>query len=267
MRKIAVLLLVGAAVVAFTACDAMAYRFYGGTYTVPQGGVLGGYPWQGDVGSGPFPYTPTGGALSDATTTGADVVISETHQLMSANPAQLSYPPPDYPPWALTCRSPGDTNMWWGATPGNDRFTAAVLDLGQEVEINALVNIMNAGWSSSIRMQQFEVQGSHTGLAGSWTRLIYEDVTPDGYIFYEDSGDLFGLVRPASIPIGLFYNPATGLYDLDTVTYRYLSVAISRSASADSVGMSEFVIDAVPEPATILMLVGGGLLGLLRRKS
>jgi hypothetical protein len=280
MKKLVLVSLAVAAVVAFTAGDAMAYRYYGGTYTVPTwGGIYNGgsgeSPWYGDIGPGPFPYLAgaAGGALSDATQNGkGDASISETQQLMSANPGQVTFGVDDGEPWGpgswnRVCRQPGDTNMWWGSA-NTDAFTAAVIDLGQEVEINAVANIQNAIWNDNygekrIQMKDFQVYGSHNGT--DWTQMIREAPTTDGYAWYDD-GYMQIMVRPSTIPIGLFWDGSA--YTLDTVTYRYLKVNISRQSASpsDSAGISEFIIDAVPEPATMSLLLFGGLALLRRRK-
>jgi hypothetical protein len=256
MKKLVLVSLVVAAVVAFSASNAMATRYFGGTYTILKGDFYGpGWPWGGDTGTGPHAYTAeSSNALSDGT-----VSIAETEQLMSANPAQVAFADPG------NNSGPGGSDVWWGATPGNDRFDAFQIDLGKEVQIDAIAAILNVRHSpSQMSLQQLQVNGSHD--ASTWTRIIHDDTFPYAYAKYANI-----YVKPANVPIGLFYNPANaGAYDLDTVTYRYLKIAISRGGNPDtmdSTGLSEFIIDEIPEPATILMLVGGGLLGLLRRKS
>jgi hypothetical protein len=255
MKKLVLVSLVIAAVVAFTASDAMAYRYFGGSYTIGTGGMYGsGSPWFGDSGSGPHPYTAeSSSALSDGV-----VTIAETQQLMSVNPAQVAFADPAPGDKA----GPGGTDMWWGST-GNDRFNAFFVDLGAEVEIDAIAGILNKRHSpSQINLQWFRVAASHTGVSYPDTIISEEPYPDNGYNKYTNIG-----VRPSTIPIGLFRNLSTGVYDVDTVTYRYLRIEISHNGDGDSTGLSELVIDAVPEPATILMLVGGGLFGLLRRKS
>jgi len=253
MKKLVLVSLVVAAVVAFSATNAMAYRYTGGTYTIGTGGMYGsGNPWNGDASSGPITYAT--GALGDG---GSTVSIAETQQLMSVNPAQVAFD--DVPG---NKKFPGGTDMWWGTT-GNDRFNAFFVDLGQDVQINAIAGILNKRHASSINMQWFRVVGSNNGGVSYTDTIISEEPYPDnGYNKYTGVA-----VRPSTIPIGLFRNLSTGVYDVDTVTYRYLRIEISHNGDGDSTGLSELVIDAVPEPATILMLVGGGLFGLLRRKS
>jgi hypothetical protein len=255
MKKLVLISLVIAAVVAFSASNAMAYRYFGGSYTILSGGMYGsGAPWNGDSGSGPHPYTAvSGSALSDGV-----VTIAETQQLMSVNPAQVDFA--DVPG---DKKFPGDTDMWWG-TMGSDRFDAFLIDLGQPVEIDAIAGVLNKRHAGSINMQWFRIKGSNDGV--NFVDIIMEEPYPDnGYNKYTGVA-----VRPSTRPIGLFLNGGgydISNYTLDTVTYRYIKVAISHNGDGDSTGLSEFVIDAVPEPATILMLVGGGLFGLLRRKS
>jgi len=255
MKKLVLISLVVAAVVAFSATNALAYRYTAGTYTILSGGMYGsGNPWNGDASSGPITYAT--GALGDG---GSTVSIAETEQLMSVNPAQVAFD--DIPG---NKKFPGGTDMWWG-TMGSDRFDAFLIDLGQEVQIDAIAGILNKRHASSINMQWFRIKGSNDN--ATFTDIIMEEPYPDnGYNKYTGVA-----VRPSTIPIGKFRDPALGYgldaYTLDTVTYRYIKVAISHNGDGDSTGLSEFVIDAVPEPATILMLVGGGLFGLLRRKS
>jgi len=67
----------------------------------------------------------------------------------------------------------------------------------------------------------------------------------------------------------MFDAPGIGPDALDTVTYRYLQFEISRTGlreDTDSTVISEIIIDAVPEPTTLLVLVGVGLFGLLPQK-
>jgi hypothetical protein len=134
------------------------------------------------------------------------------------------------------------------------------MDLGQQVEINAIATIHNLR-HNGLNLQWVIVDGSND--QASWTQLFGEEPYPNSGLKYSGI-----FVRPSTHPIGLFRNPSTGNYDLDIVTYRYLRIQLSTIDNGyASTGLAEVVIDAVPEPATILMLVGGGLFGLLRRKS
>jgi hypothetical protein len=263
MKKLAVLLLMGAVIVAFSASDAFAYRYEGGTYTYTQGPYGSGWPWNGDAGNGPHAYTfASSNAMVDGT-----VTVTSTNQTFDADPSQVSFADPG------NSAGPGGTEAWWGNLSNTDRYPLVTLDLGQEVQIDAIVTIHNMRYASSIGIRGYSIDASHDGVTWQeilkdgqpWADQTQQEASPLG----EKYNDLF--VRPAFRPIGLFLNPSTGLYDLDTVTYRYLKFQIGRPGGGldawDSTVVSEIIIDAVPEPATMLMLVGGGLLGLLRRKS
>jgi hypothetical protein len=273
MKKLAVLLLLGAVIVAISASDAMAYRYLGGSYTYAHGPYGAGGPWYGDAGNGPHAYTAeSSNAMADGT-----VTVTPTNQTFDANPAQVSFADVtdnDNTDGETYKSYPGGTEAWWANISNTDRQDLVKLDLGQEVEMDAIVTIHNMRHGYPLGVRGYDIFGSHDGV--TWQEVLTDgEQRPEGYWWPRQSqgeasplgekyNDVF--VRPAFRPIGLFLNPATGLYDLDTVTYRYLRFDIGANGS-DSTAVSEIIIDAVPEPATMLMLVGGGLLGLLRRKS
>jgi hypothetical protein len=264
MRKFVVIGLLVTAVVSFSVSNAMAYRYFGGTYTYLASQHDTGWPWKNntDSGPGPHPYDGTS-AMSDG-----DVTLSPTHQTYDANPAQVSFTDPG------NSEGPGTSAVWWG-TAGSEPFPLILLDLGQEVEIDAIAAVANLRYSTAMTLNWFKVKGSHDGV--NWVPLLSEEANLPGEVsdpgVEPDSGlgesynDIF--VRPAKRKIGMFHAPGIGPDVLDTVTYRYLQFEISRTGNredTDSTAISEIIIDAVPEPATILVLVGVGLVSLLQRK-
>jgi len=250
MRKIAVLLLMGAAIVAISAGDASAYRYLGGTYTytnVTENGEQS--PWNNTDSPGGVNTYATG-ALGDGA-----VTLVATNQTSVANPNQVSFA--DVPGDKSI---PGKTAVWWGDMPSNNRIELVLMDLGQQVQIDAIAGVFNLR-HNGMNLTWFRIYGSND--QSTWDSIIQEEPNPNSGLKYTGI-----YVRPSTVPIGLFRNPTTGLYTDDIVTYRYLKIALSTVDNGYSAtGLAEFVIDAVPEPATILMLVGGGLFGLLRRKS
>jgi len=227
MKKLAVLLLMGAVIVAFSASDAMADRYFGGTYTYTNG-PTGEWPWFGDAGNGPHAYTAeSGNAMADGT-----VKVRPTNQAFDANSAQVQFDDP------ADSTGPGTTEAWWGALSNTDRYPLVTLDLGQEVAIDAIVTVHNMRHASSIGIRGYSIDASHDGVTWQeilkdgqpWADQTQQAASPLG----EKYNDLF--VRPAFRPIGLFLNPATGVYDLNSVTYRYLKFQIGRPGGEGGVG-------------------------------
>ena len=167
-----------------------------------------------------------------------------------------------------------------GALPAASHFPRFSWTLGQEVEIDAIAAVANLRYSTAqyrtaMTLNWFKVKGSHDGV--NWVTLLSEEANLPGEAsdpaVEPDSGpgesydDIF--VRPAKRKIGMFDAPGIGPDALDTVTYRYLQFEISRTGlreDTDSTVISEIIIDAVPEPTTLLVLVGVGLFGLLPQK-
>jgi hypothetical protein len=227
----------------------MAYRYFGGSYTYLAPHCDTSWPWKGntDIGPGPHPYDGTS-AMSDG-----DVTLNPTNQTYDANPSQVSFPDPD------DSMGPGHLAAWWG-NANSDRFPAILLDLGREVKINAIAAIANLRYSTFLTLSWFRVKGSHDGV--NWVTLLSEETNLPGEAsdpaMEPDSGlgeSYKGIfVRPAKRKIGMFYAPGIGPDALDTVTYRYLQFEISRVGTrenTDSTAISEIIIDAVPEPATV----------------
>jgi len=257
MKKIGLLLLMGAAIVAISTGGAWADRVLQGTYTYGYVPNSDSWPWYTpDAFYAPNNYDGTT-AMSDANKAGPGYVnlkLRPTRQTYAQNPAQLTFTDPSTLGTAPAFQpdppvsAPGASAVWWGQTPGNDRFNAVLLDLGAQVQISAIATVHNLAYANSMSLQQYEVQGSNDG--STWTRLIWEEAvqkwqTPRGPA--EVWSHVFA--RPATVPIGKFYNPANGLYDLNTVTYQYLKFNISRSGEAegepalwDSTALSEIVI-------------------------
>jgi len=117
MSKLAVIGLVVAAVVSFSASNAMAYRYFGGSYTYLAPHCDTSWPWTGntDIGPGPHPYDGTS-AMSDG-----DATLNPTHQTYDANPSQVSFTDPG------DSTGPGTSAVWWG-TAGSEPFPTILLD-------------------------------------------------------------------------------------------------------------------------------------------
>jgi hypothetical protein len=252
MKKIGLILLMGVAIVAIGAADSSAglrYVSYGASYMygdapAPYNDGLPGHPWYSDASNraapvpapagpadlGPHPYDGipyAGSGTGDSSMSDGAVTINATNVTFDTDPSQVAFAEP------TTVHGPGTSTAWWanldngGSGPNsNARFTALTLDLGREVEIDAIAAIANMRYSNVLALQWFRVFGSHDG--STWgTSIISEEPTQN-----QQSGgpaekyeNVF--VRPAQKPIGLFYNPGSGNYDLDVVTYRYLKFDIS----------------------------------------
>jgi hypothetical protein len=171
MKKIAVIVLMGAALVALSTGGALADRLLQGTYTYYNPPEMNGsqWPWHtldSIVASNPYNGTT---ALSD----GSDVKLRQTNQTYAANPAQISFTDPNTLAFPDNDTAPGDSAVWWGNTPSNNRFNAVLVDLGAPVEIDAIAAVSNLNYSSLMSLQWFRVVGSNDN--ASWTTLISEE--------------------------------------------------------------------------------------------
>jgi hypothetical protein len=269
MKKIGLILLMGVAIVAIGTADSSAglrYVSYGASYMygdapAPYNPGEPGWPWYSDasnreapdpappgpadLGPHPYdglPYTGGGGVPADSSMSDGAVTINATNVTFDTDPTQVAFADPN------NVYGPGTSTAWWGNTPDNGRFTALTLDLGRQVEIDAIAAIHNLRHNSSISVQWFRVFGSNDG--STWgTSIISEEVNQNQQ--YGGPAEKYDniFVRPAQKPIGLFYNPGSGNYDLDVVTYRYLKFEISRNGDNeqfpgywDSTILSEIII-------------------------
>lgn len=204
-----------------------AYRYLDGTYEYGfrHGGPSSGWPWNClDSGTGPFNYDGTS-ALSDGVVSIEDGVVKH--------------------------ETAGTTAAWWSTVGHNDRTEWVKLDLGKQVKIDAIATIHDLDHGPSISMAWWICYGSNDGI--SWDMIVNDKDAQ-----YWGPGTY---LRPATVPVGKFLDE-NGNHTLESVSYRYLRFDMSRAADTqtggptDSFAISEIVIDAVPEPAMIVMLLG-----------
>jgi uncharacterized lipoprotein YddW (UPF0748 family) len=228
------------AVLAFSAGNAMAYRYLGGSYTYYASPA---HSWA-DSGNGPHAYDGTT-AMSNG-----EVLLIPTNQTFDTDTTQVSFTDPQ------NSTGPGTTVAWSGIN--NNRFDAILLDLGEQKEIDAIAAVVNIRGGSNISSQWFVVRGSNNGT--DWTVLISEEPIQNSGTTgpAEIYSNIF--VRPAQRPIGLFYNAGTSNYDLDTVTYRYLKFEVSRNGGDpdtwDTTVLSEIII-SIGGPKVVITETGG----------
>jgi hypothetical protein len=254
MKKIGLILLMGVVIVAIGAADSSAgLRYFGGSYTyvsypAPYNDGLPGYPWYSDASNreapypappgpadlGPHPYDgiPYAGGTGVSSMSDGAVTINATNVPFDTDPSQVAFTEP------TDVAGPGSSTAWWGNLSNTDRYPLVTLDLGREVEIDAIVTVHNMRWSDAIGIRGYSIDASHDGVSWQeilkdgqpWPDQTQQEASPLG----EKYNDIF--VRPAFRPIGLFDTNQDGVYDVDVVTYRYLKFQIGRPGGEGGVG-------------------------------
>jgi len=225
MRELVLIRLAVAAVVAFSASNAFAYRV-----------LQGNYMWLTGVGNeatGTAGPAPTGGDIEAVMTA---IPYNASSTLGDGNLADG-----------------GKTVVWDNVGPYNDRWAMVNIDLGHVVEIDRITTVHD----------NIPVPPATPWTSNEWGMNQHRiKISADGVTWYDANNSW----RYSSTSGQFYTRTAETFSTLDTVNARYVHFAMGKDHGETAL-LSEIVIDAVPEPATMMLLLGGSLFGLLRRRS